>query len=76
MDEAAYALIALGFVFLSVRLFIKFREISSWKSHENTTDHHSPGSKPRDLLELQIQAPSNDLTTPEGPLEEDNKRDQ
>jgi hypothetical protein len=76
MDEAAYAIIALGFAFLGVRLIIKFREISSWKSDEDATKHHAPGSKPRELLELKIEDPSDDLTTPEGPREEDNKGNQ
>jgi hypothetical protein len=73
MVEAAYTVIALGFVFLGVRLFIKVREISSWSSDEDTAASHSSGSKPRELLNLTIEDPSDELGSPDG-LDEGEKK--
>jgi hypothetical protein len=57
MVEAAYVIITFGFLYLGVRIFIKFREIASWKSEEELAGGQSAGSLPRDLQELRIEEP-------------------
>ncbi len=57
MIEAAYVIITLGFLYLGVRIFIKFREIASWKSDDEPEGGQSAGSLPRDLQELRIEDP-------------------
>ena len=57
MIEAAYVIITLGFLYLGVRIFMKFREIASWKSDDELEGGRSTGSIPRDLQELRIEEP-------------------
>jgi hypothetical protein len=57
MVEAAYVIIILGFLYLGVRIFIKFKEIASWKSEDEQEGGRSAGSLPRDLRELRIEEP-------------------
>ncbi len=61
MELAAYAIIAFGFVFLGYRLFLKVREIASWKPDDESDPDRSSASGPRDLLTLTIEQPTDDL---------------
>jgi len=56
MIEAAYVIITLGFIYLGVRLFMKIREIASWKSDDDLEGT----SIPHDLRELKIEEPKSD----------------
>ncbi len=58
MIEAAYVIITVGFLYLGVRIFIKFREIASWKSEDEPIGRQSADSIPHDLQELRIEEPS------------------
>ena len=69
MIELAYAVIAVLFVYLGVRLFNKFREISSWKSDEEMSNTQSPRSKPRVILNLEMEDPSDTFESREEPHE-------
>ena len=73
MIEAAYVIIALGFLYLSVRLFIKFREIASWKRDDETEGGGDTGSLPRDLQNLRIEEPDGEPGSLDGIDEGDPK---
>ena len=60
MIELAYIIIALGFLYLGTRIFIKFREIASWKSDDDLVGGGSASSIPRDLQELRIEEPGSE----------------
>ncbi len=66
MIEAAYVIIAFGFVYLGVRIFLKFREIASWKSEDEPIGGQSADSVPLDLQELRIEEPGGELGSPNG----------
>ena len=74
MIELAYVIIISGFVYLGVRIFIKFREIASWKSDDDLKGGESAGSLPHDLRELKIEEPPGEPGSLDG-LDED-KSDQ
>jgi len=57
MEVLAYVIIISGFLFLGVRIFIKLREIASWKSEDDFEAQQSAGSLPSDLRELKIEEP-------------------
>jgi hypothetical protein len=66
MIEAAYVVLTCGFLYLGVRLFMKFREIASWKSDEELAGGRSAGSLPRDLQELKIEEPGGESGSLDG----------
>jgi hypothetical protein len=61
MFEIAYGVIIFGFAFLGFNLFMKFREMASWKAEEDFEDVKSTASAPGDLLNLQIEEPDDTL---------------
>ena len=69
MIEFAYAVIIIGFLILGIRLFVKLREISSWRSEEPPDAADSSGSR-RDLLELTLEEPGNDFDSPQDESDE------
>jgi hypothetical protein len=66
MIKVAFVLIALGFLYLGVRIFIKFREIASWKSDDDLEGEGSASSIPHDLRELRIEEPGSEPGSPDG----------
>ena len=60
MIVVAYIVIALGFLYLGVRLFLKLREIASWESESELEEGGSAGSLPRELRELKIEEPGSE----------------
>ncbi len=65
MTEFAYAVIVIGFLILGARLFMKLREIASWKPEEPPEVKEDHGSR-RDLLDLKIEDPKNDFESIQG----------
>jgi hypothetical protein len=61
MFEIAYGVIIFGFAFLGFRLFMKFREMASWKAEGDFEEMKPTGSVSRDLLDLRIEEPDDTL---------------
>ncbi|MCX6134070.1 MAG: hypothetical protein NTU47_09685 [Ignavibacteriales bacterium] len=66
MVELAYGIIIFGFLFLGVKLWMKLREIASWKSEEPPERMRPSDSIPRELLDLTIEDSKNELGSLDG----------
>ena len=62
MVEGIIAVMVLITAFLGVRVFMKLRDMSSWKPDEDFSGGTKVNSLPQDLRELKIDDPSDNLT--------------
>ena len=61
MYDAILAVTALAIIFLGVRLFMKFRQMSSWKDEDAIAGGKSSRALPTELRELRIEEPPEEL---------------
>lgn len=70
MIQLALGIIIFGFLFLGIKLWMKLREIASWKSEETPEHRRRSDSVPRELLDLTIEDSKNELGSLDGIDEE------
>ncbi len=61
MFEVIAAVLALATVAIGVKVFLKFREISSWKPEEESKRSSRAQALPTELRDLKIEDPNNNL---------------
>jgi hypothetical protein len=62
MVQGIIAVMVLITMFLGVRVFMKLREMSSWKPDEDFVGGTKANSLPQDLKDLKIDTPPGDMT--------------
>lgn len=79
MSEVVIAAMALMTVLIGVRVFIKVRDISTWKPDEDSLEGRGGKALPQDLRDLKIDDPSENLAglsdDPDDHHPEDNSSD-
>ena len=61
MYEVILLITALVIVFLSIRLVMKFREMAGWKDEDAIVGGKGNSALPRELRELKIEEPPDDV---------------